>query len=58
VVASVGEMAGVCFEVTGGDGAREGSKEGVSRGVRVEDDKVCKNKSASYLRDRIGCTCV
>jgi hypothetical protein len=42
--------------VIGGDGAREGSKEGASRGVCVEDAKVCKNKSDSYLRDRMGCT--
>ena len=39
----------------GGDGAREGSKEGARRGVLVEDPKVCKNNIDSYLRDRMGC---
>jgi len=56
-VPSIGETTGVCLEVMGGDGAREGSKEGTRRGVfAVEDANVCRNKSDSYLRDRMGCT--
>jgi hypothetical protein len=39
----------------GGDGAREGRKEGVNRGVRVEDAREWRNKMESYLRDRTGC---
>ena len=39
----------------GGDGAREGSKEGARRGVLVEEPKVCKNNTDSGLRDRMGC---
>jgi hypothetical protein len=42
----------------GGDGAREGSKEGARMGVLVEDPKVCKNKTDSGLRDRMDCTYV
>lgn len=56
-VPSTGETTGVCLEVMGGDGAREGSKEGAMRGVFVvEDANVCRNKIDSYLRDRTGWT--
>jgi len=56
-VPSIGETTGVCLEVMGGDGAREGSKEGARRGVFVvEDANECRNKTDSYLRNRTGCT--
>lgn len=56
-VPSIGEMTGVCLEVMGGDGAREGSREGARRGVFVvEDANECRNKTDSYLRNRMGCT--
>jgi hypothetical protein len=39
-IASIGETAGVCLEVIGGDGARDGRKGGTRGGVRVEVAKV------------------
>ena len=48
-------MSGVCLEAMGGDGARDGSKEGARRGVFVEDANECRNKTDSYLLDRTGC---
>ena len=39
-IASIGETTGVCLEVMGGDGARDGRKGGTSGGVRVEVAKV------------------
>lgn len=50
---------GVCLEVMGGGGAREGSKEGAMRGVFVvEHANECRNKTDSYLLDRMGCTSI
>jgi hypothetical protein len=54
----MGEIAGVCLDEMGGDGAREGRKEGVRRGVRVEDAREWRNRMESYLRDSTGCTYV
>jgi len=39
-LASIGEPAGVCLEVMGGDGSRVGRKGGTWSGVRAEDAKV------------------
>lgn len=39
-IVSIGETAGVCLEVMGGDGARDGRKGGARRGVRVEVARV------------------